>query len=240
MPFAERPMIWPTNPPHRGPRPRRWPITGGGSLKCSRTAAAKEFSSRWPYTVDQFSLPRQPFDDLLDAFEQDQHVTRYADMPQLLDYCRRSADPVGRLVLKLAGVDDAESCRLSDRICTGLQLANFWQDVARDFAKGRVYLPADAMAAHGVEPSMLTGPTTTPAVRRLVADLVGQTREFFDAGRPLPDRVPGWLAADLKLFIGGGVATLDAIERSGFDVVARRVTVSRWRQARMVAAAWWS
>ena len=191
-------------------------------------------------TIHRYDLPREPFDDLLEAFEQDQRVTRYADTPQLLDYCRRSANPVGRLVLGLAGVDDAKSQAMSDSICTGLQLANFWQDVARDFAKGRIYLPANAMADYGVREPMLAGKTTPPPVRELMAQLVGQTRGYFEAGRPLINRVPRWLAADMELFIGGGVATLGAIERSGFDVVARRVTVSKWRQASMVARAWWS
>lgn len=190
-------------------------------------------------TVQRFNLPQQPFEDLLDAFVQDQSVTRYADESQLHDYCRRSADPVGRLVLAMAGCDDDENVRLSDQICTGLQLANFWQDVARDFHIGRIYLPHSVMRRFEFDDEeirrALQERRPTPAnVRRAIADQCGAARQRFDAGLPLIDRVPRWLAADIDLFICGGLATLDAIERIDFDVLRQRVQVSKWRQAAWV------
>jgi len=195
-------------------------------------------------TVEQFSLPRQPFDDLLDAFVDDQSVNRYRDEAQLLNYCRRSANPVGRLVLGLAaadsaGCDDETNRRLSDEICTGLQLANFWQDVARDYQIGRIYLPQSVMRRHGFDESDLRStidqqnPTPAP-VRAAIAEQCAIARTKFESGKALIGRVPSWLAADVELFIGGGLATLDAIERINHDVLRQRVRVSKWRQAWMV------
>ena len=120
-------------------------------------------------TIDEFDLPKQPFDDLLDAFRQDQHKFRYADFQEISEYCRRSANPVGRLVLQLADCCTPENANLSDEICTGLQLANFWQDIARDYGIGRIYLPAEEMDRFGVEESMLGRSYTPPELRRLLA-----------------------------------------------------------------------
>ncbi len=188
-------------------------------------------------TVRRYELSRAPFDALLDAFLQDQRVTRYASEDELLDYCRRSANPVGQMILGLAGCHDAESRQLSDEICTGLQLANFWQDVRRDFEMGRIYVPASAMARHGVDESTFGERPTPPAFRELIREACEGAEDRFRRGLPLAGRVPRWLATDVKLFAYGGLATLDAIRAIDFDVLSTRPTVGRWRRASLLARA---
>lgn len=181
-------------------------------------------------TLARFQLSVEPFEQLLDAFRQDQVKTRYATFDELLDYCQRSANPVGRIVLRLAEADSPQNVELSDRICTGLQLANHWQDIGRDFSVGRLYLPQDAMDAHGVTPSMLSDERACEPLRRLLAAECERARRFFEEGRPLVQQVPRWLACDVRLFIRGGLATLDAIAAVDHDVLRQRPTVSRWQQ----------
>jgi squalene synthase HpnC len=188
-------------------------------------------------TIRQFDLPKQPFDDLLDAFRQDQRKTRYDSIDQLLDYCRRSANPVGRLVLRLGDTCDDQSVEMSDEICTGLQLANFWQDVARDYAIGRIYLPVDEMNRFHVTEGMLGESSTPQEMRQLLASECDRAESFFRRGLPLAKRVPRWLSHDVKLFAHGGLATLDAIRRIDFDVLRSRPTVSKWRQSALLARA---
>lgn len=188
-------------------------------------------------TVRRYELPRDPFEALLDAFLQDQRVTRYETEEDLLAYCRRSADPVGRLILGLAGCRDAESDRLSDEICSGLQLANFWQDVRRDFEMGRIYVPASAMARHGVDESTFVERPTPAAFRALIREACDEAEARFRRGLPLAERVPSWLATDVKLFVHGGLATLEAIRAIDFDVLSTRPRVGRWRRASLLARA---
>lgn len=188
-------------------------------------------------TVRELDLPKRPFDDLLDAFRQDQVKTRYADFPELIDYCRRSADPVGRLVLRMAGCDSPENVTLSDRICTGLQLANHWQDIARDYAAGRIYLPEDAMREAGVTESMLGEALACEPLKRLIAEQSAIARRMLESGLPLAERVPKWLAADIRLFVRGGEAILDAIAAADHDTLVRRPKVSPWRQMLFTAQA---
>jgi len=188
-------------------------------------------------TISQFHLLQRPFDDLLDAFRQDQIKTRFADLPELLDYCRRSANPVGQIVLRLANADSPENIALSDSICTGLQLANHWQDIRRDFQSGRIYLPQDALAAANVTESMLAQTKATDAVKRLIAAQCQQARELLLAGLPLADRVPRWLASDVRLFAHGGLETLDAIARCDYEDRYKRPTVSKTRQLKLVVRA---
>lgn len=195
-------------------------------------------------TVHRFSIPRQLLDDLLDAFVQDQSVVRYRDEEQLLDYCRRSANPVGRMILRLADADSDENVLLSDEICTALQLVNFWQDVSRDRLIGRVYLPESIMHRFGFEEENIRrgldpGQTTPSEVREAIKFLCERTRERFHRGVPLVDRVPGWLSADLKLFVEGGLATVDAIEAIDFDVLRVRPVVRRSTQLRLLGQAMW-
>lgn len=188
-------------------------------------------------TIDQFGLPQQPFDELLDAFRQDQHTTRYADLDQLFDYCRRSANPVGHIVLRLGNCFDEENAALSDRICTGLQLTNFLQDVARDYAIGRVYLPADLMTRSGVCELMLAQSATSAELRQLLSGECERAETLFRLGLPLADRVPRWLGNDIKLFAHGGLATLAAIRRIDFDVLRVRPTVPKRRQTGLLVRA---
>ncbi len=184
-------------------------------------------------TVRETGLSQEPFADLIDAFQQDQVTTRYATRAELLDYCRRSADPVGRIVLALEGCRDPELVAMSDAICTGLQLVNFWQDITRDRLAGRIYLPADDMHRHGVSEAMLASDRAGPEVKALLRDEVAWARECFDAGDPLSDLAPRALRPAIAMFLGGGRAVADAIQRSGFDTLARRPTVGRLVKLRL-------
>jgi squalene synthase HpnC len=188
-------------------------------------------------TVRETRLSPEPFADLIDAFQQDQRKTRYATRAELVDYCRRSADPVGRIVLALEDCHDAELVLMSDAICTGLQLVNFWQDITRDRLAGRIYLPSDDMARHGVNEAMLAHGRASPDVRSLLRDEVSWARQFFDVGAGLPSRAPEVLRPAISMFLGGGRAVADAIERAGFDTLARRPTVGRLTKLRLAMTA---
>jgi squalene synthase HpnC len=190
-------------------------------------------------TVRSFDIPRNPFADLLVAFRQDQRVNRYETFEQLLDYCRHSANPVGRLVLYLGRCHDDENTHLADSICTGLQLANFWQDVARDWDRGRVYLPQEHCRRHGYDEAMFRMREANGAFRSLLAAEVAEAEEWLRRGLPLVRRVPRQLRLDVSLFVHGGLAILDEIRRQDYDVWARRPTVSKARKLRLAARCWW-
>lgn len=190
-------------------------------------------------TVRRGRLDSDPFVDLIAAFEQDQTQTRYQSREDLLGYCHRSADPVGRIVLALEGCRDPALVAMSDSICTGLQLVNFWQDVRRDRLAGRVYLPEEDMRRWGVDEADLDAPVASEPVRRLLADEVAWARRCFDAGAPLAAVAPPALRPAVTMFVGGGRAVADAIERGGYDTLVRRPTVGRWTKARLAATAWW-
>jgi squalene synthase HpnC len=190
-------------------------------------------------TIAQFGIPPQPFLDLLFAFEQDQLVKRYATFAQLLDYCRHSANPVGRLVLYLCGVFSEERAVLSDQVCTALQLANFWQDVARDFAIGRVYIPEEDQRRFSYTQEDLRARRFTPAFVALLRFEVERTRELFYRGWPLVDRVPAELRPDIELFIRGGLGILRKIEKAGYNVWAQRPVLSKWEKAALLCGALW-
>ncbi|MFO0805157.1 MAG: squalene synthase HpnC [Gemmataceae bacterium] len=188
-------------------------------------------------TIRRFDIPPEPFLNLLVAFEQDQRVKRYDTFEQLLGYCRNSADPVGRLVLRLFECFDDERAALSDEVCTGLQLANFWQDVARDSDIGRVYLPAEDRIRFGCSDDELAARRCTPAFRELMRFEVDRTNGFFDRGAKLLPLLPGDARGNVELFLAGGRAILQAIERIDYDVLSRRPEVSKWRKARLLAKA---
>lgn len=188
-------------------------------------------------TLRRHDLSLQPFEDLLDAFVQDQHVVRYESREQLLDYCRRSANPVGRIVLALAGCRDPERLAESDAICTGLQLVNFWQDIRRDRQAGRIYLPAADMRQHGVTEADLDAASAGPALRALVATEVAWASNCFDEGRPLLRRAPRSLRPAIAAFYGGGRAVAQAIRRANFDTLTRRPVVSKARKLSLAATA---
>jgi squalene synthase HpnC len=167
-------------------------------------------------------LPRALFEDLLSAFRQDVSVTRYATWEDLLDYCRRSANPVGRLVLRVFGHDDRQLDAWSDAVCTGLQLANFWQDLRDDYARGRVYVPQEELRTAAAEEADLMAPRVSEPWKRVLQSLVDCTRGFFDAGRPVCTAVPGRLGLELRATWLGGTRILDRIQRADFDVLAAR------------------
>jgi phytoene synthase len=172
--------------------------------------------------ISRFALPAQPFRDLLDAFRQDCRVRRYESWDELLDYCRRSANPIGRLLLRLYGHGDEANARLSDAICTGLQLTNFWQDVASDLRKDRIYLPSEDRRRFGVTEEDLLAGRTHEGFRALLTELVGRTRSVFEEGRPLLRVFRGRLALEIRLTWLGGHLILDRIEAAGCDVFHAR------------------
>jgi squalene synthase HpnC len=188
-------------------------------------------------TVRRFNIPLAPFLDLLTAFEQDQHVRHYASFDELLGYCKNSANPVGRLVLYLCECHDEKRGALADHVCTALQLANFWQDVARDLDLGRVYLPADDRQRFGYGDDDLHARRFTPAFAQLLHFEVERTRDLFFRGYPLVDLMPAAVRADVELFIQGGLAVLGKIERQGYNVWARRPALARWEKGVLVLGA---
>ncbi len=185
-------------------------------------------------TVQQFSIPPDPFRDLLTAFRQDQTTTRYPTYDDLMGYCQNSANPVGRLVLYLCGYDDAKRQALSDRTCTALQLANFWQDVVRDLEKDRIYLPLEDMARFGVTEAQLQAHRFTPEFAALMRFEVERTRSLFAEGQPLGALVDKRLRLDIEMFNQGGLEVLRLIEQQGYDVLSRRPAVSKRRQLVML------
>lgn len=202
-------------------------------------------------TIRSRNLSDRPFHHLIDAFEQDQRVTRYETWEQVVDYCTRSADPVGRIVLSLAGVGDAgdpqdeHAARLvamSDATCTALQLINFWQDVRRDLLeRDRVYLPADVVGFAAEELRDWIARPSDPAGRvryiKALRPLVERTRALFEQGRSLPDELPPAIAPVVRLFWQGGMSIARAIERQGCTTLWRRPTLGRARKASLILAA---
>jgi squalene synthase HpnC len=188
-------------------------------------------------TILRCDIRRQPFADLLTAFRQDQRVTRYATFDDLLDYCHYSANPVGRLVLYVCGYSDPERQALADYTCTALQLANFWQDVAVDYEKGRIYLPQESMERFGVSERDIAERRFTREFRELMRFEVERAREWFRRGLPLAKMVDDDLAIDIELFTSGGQEILNAIERQDFDVLSARPAISRSKKLWLVVRA---
>jgi squalene synthase HpnC len=187
------------------------------------------------HTIRSFDIPMQPFDDLLTAFRQDQSVTRYATWDALLDYCRYSANPVGRLVLYLGGYRDQERQTLSDFTCTALQLANFWQDVSRDLDKNRIYIPLDALESHRLVEADLFDRRFDERYVALMRELVARTRRLFEQGLPLIERIEPQLRVDIELFSRGGLAVLDAIEAIGYNTLQIRPALSHMAKLRLLS-----
>jgi squalene synthase HpnC len=191
------------------------------------------------HTIRRFHIPPTPFLDLLSAFEQDQAVKRYGTYDSLLQYCRNSANPVGRLVLYLAEAYTDDRAALADHVCTALQLTNFWQDVARDFDLGRVYLPQEDRRRFGYSDDDLEARRFTPAFAELMRFEVDRTRDLFYRGFPLVEEVPESIRADVELFIQGGLAILRKIERIGYNVWDRRPVLAKWEKGVLLASALW-
>ena len=170
--------------------------------------------------VTRCGIPMQPFLDLIEANRQDQVVTRYQTADDLFGYCRLSANPVGRIVLYVFNKFSAERAKLSDAICTGLQLAEHWQDIAEDYADGRIYLPATDMAEHGCIEQDLAEPHASPRLKKLMAFEVSRARALLDAGAPLVGTLSGAARLAVAGYLAGGRAALAAIEAAGYDVLA--------------------
>ena len=211
----------------------------GELLRCYSGAPRHPVMIALAETITRFDIPPEPFLDLIYAFEQDQLVKRYATYEQLLDYCRHSADPVGRLVLYLFQCFDAERAQLSDRICTALQLTNFWQDVARDFAIGRVYLPEEDCRRFGYSEADLGAHRYNRAFVELMRFQVERTRDLFYRGLPLIERVPAAVRVDVDLFARGGLAVLGKIERQDYNVWRRRPRLAKWEKGMLLLGAAW-
>ena len=207
------------------------------------TAAGLAPSKRWSSVFErlgpviaQFALPVNLLADLLSAFEQDVVKQRYASHAELLDYCRRSANPVGRLLLHLYGVNDAQSLQESDSICTALQLINFWQDLSVDIPRGRIYLPAEAWIAHGVDEAQLLCLQSNPATINLIAGCARSARISMLNGSKLPATVArllggftGWRAAlELRCVIQGGLRILDKMEALNYATLTQRPALGKW------------
>jgi squalene synthase HpnC len=190
-------------------------------------------------TIDQFSIPARPFEDLISAFEQDQTIREYDTFEQLRDYCQRSANPVGRLVLALCRQVNDQNVGWSDSICTGLQLANFWQDVARDYEIGRIYLPRDDYERFGYRREDFEARVTNPPFLELMKFEVDRARMFLTDGLPLIEQLPGRLQVDIDLFARGGLKILQRIEGIGYRVWDRRPKVTKADALGLLAGACW-
>lgn len=192
--------------------------------------------------IASHGLPTDLLEDLLDAFEQDVVKTRYADRADLLDYCRRSANPVGRLLLHLYRIDDTQAALQSDAVCTALQLINFWQDTSVDLPRGRLYIPLDQCAAHGVDADTLFLQVDTPATRALLQSQCDWARSLMLRGAPLVHRVPGRAGWELRGVVQGGLRLLDRIAALQYGTLRRRPHLGpldaariAWRALRMRA-----
>jgi len=175
--------------------------------------------------IVQHALPLPLLTDLLDAFAQDTLNPPYPDRATLLDYCRRSADPIGRLLLHLYGIDDAQALRRSDAVCSALQLINFWQDLSVDSPRGRHYVPVHDRQQHGVPLADLAACRDTPAARALVQELCGWARGLMIEGAPLVHQVPGRAGWELRLVVQGGLLILEKIAAMDHATLARRPTI---------------
>jgi squalene synthase HpnC len=174
---------------------------------------------------DRYALPLAPLDDLLSAFIQDTGNPRYPDRALLLDYCRRSANPVGRLLLHLYGVEDARALQWADDICTALQLINFWQDLSVDVPRGRCYVPESDAREHGLDPAGLTAANDSPAARALVRDLCDWAEGLMLRGAPLARQLPGRGGWELRFVVAGGLRVIDKIRRLGYATALTRPTL---------------
>jgi squalene synthase HpnC/squalene synthase HpnD len=188
-------------------------------------------------TISALDIPIDPFSDLLRAFRRDQTVHRYDTWNDVFDYCRYSANPVGRLVLYLCGYRDAERQRLSDATCTALQLANFWQDVTRDLEKGRIYIPLEALSAHGLMEDDIVQRRFDARYVSMMKELIARTRQLFVEGMPLARRIDSALRVDIEMFSRGGLAVLDAIEAIGYNTLEHRPSIPKSKQFSLLAQA---
>jgi len=194
-------------------------------------------------TIEEYDLPPDPFRDLIEAFRQDQRKNRYETFTELEAYCRRSANPVGQIVLRLGRCHNEQTAPLSDALCTGLQLANFWQDVRRDYEQDRIYLPRETQRRFGLGEQMFKeqisqDKSAADAFRQAIAFEVDRAETFFETSRPLIGLVSSDLRVDVELFHRGGLAVLEAIRRQQFDVWRKRPRVGKLAKFRLLWSAW--
>jgi squalene synthase HpnC len=189
-------------------------------------------------TIQRFDIPPTPFLKLIEANRMDQRINRYATYHDLLNYCDHSANPVGHLFLYLFGYRDEERQSLADATCTALQLANFWQDVARDYAKGRIYLPLEDLERFGYTEAELSKGVVTNSFRQLMAFEVERAQSLFAQGAGLVGLLDGPVKLDVALFTRGGIAVLDAIKSQNFDVLSARPSLSRSRKGTLFLSTW--
>ena len=189
-------------------------------------------------TISDFDIPARPFLKLIEANRRDQVEDRYSSYSDLLNYCDHSANPVGHLFLYLFGYRDEERQHLANATCTALQLTNFWQDIARDYSMGRVYLPGEDMMRFGCTEEELASGLASQQFRRMLAFQVDRARSLFQEGAPLVDTLEGVVKLDVALFTRGGLAVLDAIERQDYDVLSRRPALTRTRKAALFLSTW--
>jgi squalene synthase HpnC len=201
---------------------------------CYRGVATHPVFVALAETIRQFEIPIEPFANLLIAFRQDQTCTRYETFDELLGYCHNSANPVGRLVLHLGRCHDELRGRLADSVCTGLQLANFWQDIARDYKIGRIYLPQESCRRAGYDETMFARGEFNPQFRELLSGEVARAESLFDAGQPLVAQVSPALRIDVQLFIDGGRAILQAIRQLDYNVWRARPVVGKWKKFQLL------
>ena len=219
---------------HRGDRLEALDAWERDLLRCYDSTPQHPYMIALQETIRAFDIPREPFVKLIEANRMDQVNTRYSTYAEVERYCRHSANPVGHLVLYVFGYRDAERQRLSDCTCTALQLANFWQDVTRDFAMGRIYIPLEDMERFGYSESQLVQGEATQRFRDLMAFEVERTRDLFHLGLGLVDTLQGRFKLDVALFSLGGMKVLDAIERLGYDVLSKRPVLSKAAKLRML------
>ena len=199
-------------------------------VRCYEGTPRHPYMAALQHTIQEFDIPAEPFSRLIQANRMDQGTKRHPTYEDLDFYCQHSANPVGHLVLYVLGYRDDERQRLSDYTCTALQLANFWQDVSRDFEMGRVYIPGEDMDRFGYTEEQLARKEATDEFRELMAFEVGRARDLFHEGSRLVDTLDGRLKVDVALFTRGGLSVLEAIERQGYDVLTKRPTVTKPRK----------
>ena len=189
-------------------------------------------------TIQTFDIPVDPLQRLIEANRRDQHITRHETYEDLLEYCSYSANPVGHLVLYLGGVRQPGLQKLSDHICTALQLTNFWQDILHDFEIGRIYVPLEDLERFGVSEDQVSKGNTDDRFRALMRFEVDRARQLFIDGYPLNEHLESSLRADLALFTRGGLAVLQAIERQDYDVLSSRPTLTKLNKTKIFTSTW--
>lgn len=191
----------------------------------NNTSSQNELFLRLKKVIQQYYLPLQPFRDLISAFKQDTHTRQYHTYNSLLDYCQRSANPVGLLMLHLYGAVTEDNIRMSNAICTALQLINFWQDVSVDWQKKRIYIPLEDIARFGITEEMIANATVTDAWCALMQFEIKRTRNLMLSGAALPKRIPGRIGWELRCVVNGGLRILERIELARFDIFNSRPTL---------------